>query len=193
MKGQFLNRLSHFFTPSSSSDQISTSSTNKTTTDYYCHSAHSQPIVPKRTRWATLNIGKKILKKTKKYNDIPAGEWFASPLNADNCEPCKLTQCFFDEKVEILAPSASTASFITSSSTTIQAQPIPYYLSSPSCLSLELDQKNQGQEDTVTPRTLKDEKEDSEVTVEAKKKNNDFGRTYKVFSIQIYNKDDFYD
>lgn len=193
MKGQFLNRLSHFFTPSFSSDQISTSSTKETTADYYCRTVHSQLIVPKRTRWATLNIGKKTLKKAKKYNDIPAGEWFASPLHADSCESCKLTQCFFDEKVEILAPSASTASFITSSSTTIQAQHIPYYLSSPSCLSLELDMENQDQEDAVTPPTLKDEKEDGEVTVEAEKKNNHFGRTYKVFSIQIYNKDDFYD
>ncbi|KAK4513443.1 Phospholipase D1 [Mucor velutinosus] len=207
MKSQLLDRISYFFSSSSSSSSSTSFSssfsssdqswgfpTKVTTTDYYCHTVQSTTLVSNKLRWATFNLGKKTSKNTKKCNGIPAAEWLASPLNADSCDACRLTrQCFYDEKVEILAPSASTASFITSSSTTTLPQHIPYYFSSLSSSPLQSDQRKQNQQCALTPPTSINEREKSGIAEESERKNTDFCHTYKSLSIQIYNKDDFYD
>lgn len=198
MKGQFLNRISHFFSPASSSsstlDQHRAYPTKVTTIDCCNDTLRSRSLLRNKARWATFSPDKKTWKKTKKCNDIPVGEWFASPLNAGNCDACKLTQqCFYDEKVEILAPSASTASFVTSSSTTTLPQHIAFYFSTLSNSAFGSAQKNQHQKSVVAPSTSIEEREDSEIAVESERKNADFRRTYKALSIQVYEKDDFYD
>lgn len=199
MKSQFLNRISHFFSSASSSsskpDQHWASPTKVTTAGCCSDTFDRKFLLPNKARWATFHLDKKTWKRARKCNAIPVGEWLASPLTADNCNACKLTQkYFYDEKVEILVPSASTASFITSLSTTTLPQHIPFYFSTLSDSSFGSVQKNQHQTGAVAPSSISiDGREDSGIIVESETKNADFRRTYRALSIQVYEKDDFYD
>ncbi|KAF1801816.1 hypothetical protein V8B55DRAFT_1474204 [Mucor lusitanicus] len=205
MKAKFLTRISDILSSTSSISTLSSSVSGQdwaspskvTTSDSYYHTLQIKPFASNKTPWASLKIGKKGFKKSKKRNDIPATEWFASPLTADRCDVCEHTgQSFYDEKVEILAPSASVASFISSSSTTSLPRHIPYYFSPVSTSSgLQSNQKNQHPKSLpLTPLKSIGEREDSGINMDSEKKNNAFRPTvYKRLSTQVYSKDDFYD
>ncbi|KAL9549374.1 hypothetical protein PS6_006111 [Mucor atramentarius] len=175
MKHQFVNRLSRLFT------STSTSST---------HHQQQQPqelntVKPKKScdgtatykkhRWSTLGIGKKT-----KRNSIPVGEWFSSPIERDKNRDSAIASspvnvgCYYDEKVEIIVPSASINSFLTATSMNSGFQHAPFYFSSPS-LSPQHEQK---QEKTVGLATMV---------------NHILSDAFVVADQDIFDRDDFYD
>lgn len=202
MKHQMLNRISRLF--SSSSPSTPTTSNEITTITEYKHSTVKQKKpctngTQKRNRWSTLGIGKKT-----KRNSIPVGEWFSAPITENNKNRDSVISsspinvgCYYDEKVEIIVPSASINSFLTTTSTNSGYQHAPFYFSSPS-----LSPQQEVDEQLHTPRTSIDEQESQK-----QEKHNSITQTvglatmvnhilsdaFVVADKDIFDKDDFYD
>ncbi|KAG2215143.1 hypothetical protein INT46_006529 [Mucor plumbeus] len=198
-----LNRISRLFTPSSPSNPTtSTSNEIKTITEYNHNTIkQTKPCTngtQKRNRWSTLGIGKKT-----KRNSIPVGEWFSSPTteNSNNRDSVISSSpvdvgCYYDEKVEIIVPSASINSFLTTTTTNSGYQHAPFYFSSP-CLSPQQEVDEQ----LHTPRTSIDEQELQKQEKHSITQtvglvtmvNHILSDAFVVADEDIFDKDDFYD
>lgn len=193
MKHQFVNRLSRLFTSTSTSSthhqQQQPQELNTVEQKKPCDGTATY----KKHRWSTLGIGKKT-----KHNSIPVGEWFSSPIEKDKNRDSAIASspvnvgCYYDEKVEIIVPSASINSFLTATSMNSGFQHAPFYFSSPS-----LSPQHEVDEQLHTPRTSIDEQEmlqKQEKTVGlATMVNHILSDAFVVADQDIFDRDDFYD
>ncbi|CAO0797493.1 unnamed protein product [Mucor circinelloides] len=193
MKHQFVNRLSRLFTSTSTSSthhqQQQPQELNTVEQKKPCDGTATY----KKHRWSTLGIGKKT-----KRNSIPVGEWFSSPIEKDKNRDSAIASspvnvgCYYDEKVEIIVPSASINSFLTATSMNSGFQHAPFYFSSPS-----LSPQHEVDEQLHTPRTSIDEQEmlqKQEKTVGlATMVNHILSDAFVVADQDIFDRDDFYD
>lgn len=191
MKHQVLNRLSRLFTSTSTSS----AAPHPEHTTVKPKKACDGTATHKKHRWSTLGIGK----KTSKRSSIPVGEWFSTPTteqdkNRDSViasSPVNVG-CYYDEKVEIIVPSASINSFLTATSMNSGFQHAPFYFSSPS-----LSPQHEVDEQLHTPRTSIDEQEmqqKQEKTVGlATMVNHILSDAFVVADQDIFDRDDFYE
>ncbi|CEP18954.1 hypothetical protein [Parasitella parasitica] len=216
-----LSRLSRLFSSSSSNTATPKSSSSSTTTttavnasyepSHYNHSTVRQKHTDsngtqKKSRWSTLGIGRKT-----KRQGIPVGEWLPPPLpiekttkkpaekdtNRDSVISSTPSNvgCYYNEKVEIIVPSASINSFLSTTSNNSGHQHASIYFSSP-CMSPQLEVD----EHLHTPRTsiddqesLKPEKPYAQVHGLGIMVNHILKDAFTVADHDIFDKDDFYD
>ncbi|KAI8637958.1 hypothetical protein BD408DRAFT_423715 [Parasitella parasitica] len=209
---------------STSTNTTSTTTTTTTTTtnttatsvsyepSHYNHSTLRQKqtysnSTQKKSRWSTLGIGKRA-----KRQGIPVGEWLPPPPPPIEKATKKPTEkdtnrdsvisstpsnvgCYYDEKVEIIVPSASINSFLSTASNNSGHQHTSFYFSSP-----RMSPQLEADEHLHTPRTsiddqesLKPEKPFAPVHGLGIMVNHILKDAFTVADHDIFDKDDFYD